>query len=64
LDAIEIDPDNPDAYYSLALAYFMSDQFIKFKTNLEKAQRLYRQEGDEDGLKKVEVYGQNQRTRN
>ncbi|MFA6358295.1 MAG: tetratricopeptide repeat protein [Candidatus Omnitrophota bacterium] len=55
-DALKIDHENPDIYYNLSLVYFMSDQVMKFKLNLEKAQELYKQRGDAEGLKKVEEY--------
>jgi tetratricopeptide (TPR) repeat protein len=54
--AIELDPDNPDLYYNLALAYFMSEQLLKFKVNLLKAQELYQRNKDAQGLEKVKEY--------
>ncbi|MDD5115892.1 MAG: tetratricopeptide repeat protein [Candidatus Omnitrophica bacterium] len=54
--AIELDRDNPDLYYRLSLVYFMSEQLMKFRENLLKAQKLYRNKGDNEGLKKVAEY--------
>ena len=55
-DAIKIDRSNPETYYNLALVYFISGKVIKFKDNLLKAQELFRQRNDENGLHKVEEY--------
>ncbi len=55
-NAIELDGNNPELYYNLALSYFMSDQFTKFKENLLKSQELYQRKGDSEGLEKVAVY--------
>ena len=54
--AISLDRHNPETSYNLALAYFMSDQFTKFKENLLKAQELYQRKSDREGLDKVAVY--------
>ncbi|MEI6049566.1 MAG: tetratricopeptide repeat protein [Bacteroidota bacterium] len=55
-NAIELDRNNPEVYYNLALAYFMSDQLVKFKGNLLKAQELYKRRNDTKGLEKVAEY--------
>jgi len=55
-DVLLTDRNNPEVYYNLALAYFMSDQLVKFKDNLIKAQELYQQRGDVEGLAKVAEY--------
>jgi len=55
-NALGLDRNNPEAYYNLALAYFMSDQLIKFRDNLSKAQELYQQRNDTQGLEKVAEY--------
>jgi len=54
--AIELDRDNPEVYYNLGLVYFMSDQLVKFKDNLIKAQALYQEKNDTLGLEKVAEY--------
>jgi tetratricopeptide (TPR) repeat protein len=54
--ADELDPNNPEIYYNLALTYFMSDQLLKFKENLLKAQKIYQQKNDTLGLEKVAEY--------
>ena len=55
-NAVKLDRNNPEVYYNLALAYFMSDQLAKFRDNLLKAQELYQRKGDALGLEKVSVY--------
>ena len=55
-NAIKLDRLNPDIYYNLALVYFMSEDLIKFKDNLVKAQKLYQDNHDEKDLQKVAEY--------
>lgn len=55
-EAIVLDRNNPEVYYNLALVYFMSDQLKKFRENLLKAQELYQQNKDVQGLEKVSEY--------
>ena len=55
-NALRIDSSQPDIYYNLALAYFMSDNLMNFKDNLTKAQELYKQRNDDEGLQKVDQY--------
>jgi len=55
-NAIKIDQNNPEVYYNLALAYYMSDQLVRFRDNLLKAKELYQRNGDTAGLEKVAEY--------
>ncbi|MCK9432614.1 MAG: tetratricopeptide repeat protein [Candidatus Omnitrophica bacterium] len=54
--AIPLDRNNPALYYNLALVYLMSDNFMKFRENLLKAEDLYRRNNDAEGQEKVAVY--------
>jgi len=52
--AIEIDPENAEAYFSLGLAQSLLNRNDAARNSLERSKYLFRKKGDEQNVQKVD----------
>ncbi|MDD5069209.1 MAG: tetratricopeptide repeat protein [Candidatus Omnitrophica bacterium] len=53
---LEFDPEYPNGYFGLAVLYSKAGEIVRAKANFEKASALFKQQGNKEGVKQVNIY--------